>query len=335
MMKAILSVTRGGPETLVLRDVPEPVPGPGEVRVQVVSCAVNYPDLLIIDDRYQDRPQRPFSPGSEVAGIVDAIGTGIDGIRVGDRVFGTTGNQGGMAEKVNLLTGECFILPPELPFEEASGLLLTYATAIYALKDLARLRHGDTLLVLGAAGGVGLAAVELGKAMGARVVAVASSSEKLELTYRHGADAGVVCPHGLLNQEAARAFKEKLKAACGTGGANVVCDPVGGDYAEAALRVIAHGGRYLVIGFTAGIPRIPLNLVLLKACQLIGVLLGSFVSQESAANRENVQQLLALYRDGKIKPFISERFPLARAGEAMARLAERRAMGKIVITLRD
>lgn len=332
-MKAILSTKPGGPETLVLRDVLEPVPGPAEVRVRVVSCAVNYPDVLIIDDRYQDKPPRPFIPGSEIAGIVDAIGANVDRIRVGDRVFGATGNKGGMAEKVNLAFSNCFILPVELPFDIGSGLLLTYGTALYALKDRARLRPGEVLLVLGAAGGVGLAAVELGKALGARVVAVASSREKVELAKHHGADAGVVCPYGPLDLTAAKAFKDQLKIACGNSGANVVCDPVGGDYAEAALRVIAHNGRYLVIGFTAGIPNVPLNLVLLKACQIIGVLWGTFASREPAANRENVEELLKLYLCGKIKPFISERFPLEQAGEALATLAGRRAMGKVVVNV--
>ena len=332
-MKAILNTAPGGPETLVLRDVPDPVPGKGEVRVKVVSCAINYPDVLIIDDRYQDRPQRPFSPGSEVAGIVDAVGAGVAGIKVGDHVFGTTGNRGGLAEKVNLAARDCFAMPPGLPFEEASGLLLTYATSLYGLKNLARLQPGETLLVLGAAGGVGLAAVELGKAMGARVVVVASSQEKVDLAHRHGADAGLVCPRGPLDRGAARAIKDQLRAACGDKGANVICDPVGGDYAEIALRVIAHAGRYLVIGFAAGIPKIPLNLVLLKACQLIGVLTGTFASQEPEAYRDNVDELLQLYRAGKIKPFISERFPLERGSEALARLAARHAMGKILVTM--
>jgi NADPH2:quinone reductase len=330
-MKAILSTEPGGPETLVLREVLEPIPGPIEVRVRVVSCAVNYPDLLIINDRYQDKPPRPFIPGSEIAGIVDAVGINVEGIQVGDRVFGATGNKGGMAEKVNLAADNCFILPQALPFDEASCLLLTYATAFYALKNRARLQHGEVLLVLGAAGGVGLAAVELGKALGARVVAVASSEEKLALARRHGADDGIVCPQGPLDHAAAKAFKDRLKTACGKTGANVICDPVGGDYTEVALRVIAHAGRYLVIGFTAGIPNIPLNLVLLKACQIIGVLWGEFVSRELSAHHENVRSLLELYRCGKIKPFISERFPLEQAGKALARLHERRAMGKIVV----
>ncbi|KWE68479.1 NADPH:quinone oxidoreductase [Burkholderia ubonensis] len=330
-MKAILSTAPGGPETLALHEVPEPTPAAGEVRVRIVSCALNHPDLLVIHDRYQDRPERPFAPGSEVAGVVDAVGGGVDGLRVGDRVFGATGNRGGLAEKITLPAGDCFVLPAAMSFDDASALLLTYATMMHALKDAARLAAGETLLVLGAAGGIGLASVELGKAMGARVVAVASSQRKVDLALSRGADAGVVCPAGPLDLAAAKAFKDALRAACGPQGANVVCDPVGGDYAEAALRTLAFRGRYLVIGFTAGIPRIPLNLVLLKAGQMIGVLWGSFASGDAQANRRNVGELMGLYERGLIRPFISARFPLERAPDALAVLAERRALGKVVV----
>ncbi|NIF75387.1 alcohol dehydrogenase catalytic domain-containing protein, partial [Burkholderia sp. Ap-962] len=189
-MKAILSTVAGGPETLALHEVPEPMPGAGQVRVRIAACALNYPDLLVIQDRYQDRPERPFAPGSEVAGVVDAVGEGVAGIGVGDRVFGATGNRGGLAEKITLPAEACFALPAAMSFDDASALLLTYATMMHALKDAARLAAGETLLVLGAAGGIGLASVELGKAMGARVVAVASSREKVELARSRGADAG-------------------------------------------------------------------------------------------------------------------------------------------------
>lgn len=330
-MKAILSTVAGGPETLALHEVPEPMPGAGQVRVRVAACALNYPDLLVIQDRYQDRPERPFAPGSEVAGVVDAVGEGVAGIGVGDRVFGATGNRGGLAEKITLPVDACFALPAAMSFDDASALLLTYATMMHALKDAACLAAGETLLVLGAAGGIGLASVELGKAMGARVVAVASSREKVELARSRGADAGVVCPAGPLELAAAKAFKDALREACGPRGADVVCDPVGGDYAEATLRSLAFQGRYLVIGFTAGIPLIPLNLVLLKAARMIGVLWGAFASGEAQANRRNVAQLLAFYERGLIRPFISARFPLARAPEALAVIAERRALGKVVV----
>ncbi|NRD72195.1 NADPH:quinone oxidoreductase family protein [Shewanella sp. VB17] len=332
-MKALLSTIPGGPDTLELRDIPSPAPAPHEVRVKVRSCAVNYPDVLIIKDHYQDKPQRPFIPGSEMAGIVDAVGSQVKSLKVGDQVFGATGNKGGMAEQVNIPENDCYIIPPGLPFEEASALLLTYGTTYYALKNLAQLNRGETLLVLGAGGGVGLAAVELGKVMGAQVVAVASSQEKLDLALRHGASAGVICSRDPLDKNAAKHFKHQLKTVCGNTGPNVIFDPVGGDYTEPALRSIAHNGRYLVIGFTAGIPKIPFNLVLLKACQVMGVLWGAFASQEAQANRNNVHELIALCQQGKIKPFISERFPLAKADEAISRLEKRLAMGKVVVTM--
>jgi NADPH2:quinone reductase len=331
-MKALLSNSPGGPESLVLGEIPEPTPAPGEIRIAVSSCAVNYPDVLIIADRYQVRPPRPFSPGTEVSGIVDAIGADVTDFGVGQRVFGVI-MFGGMAEKVCVPSSACFECPRDVPLEDACALLMTYGTAFYGLNDRARLRAGETLLVLGAAGGVGLAAVELGKAAGARVVAVASSQDKLDLAHRRGADAGVLMPQGPFDSNTAKSFTAQLKTACGPAGADVVCDPVGGDYAEAALRAIAWEGRYLVVGFTAGIPRMPLNLPLLKSCQIVGVAWGAFTTRDPAANRANTQELLKLYQSGRIKPFITARYPLERAGEAIAQLAERRALGKIVVTV--
>lgn len=332
-MQALLSVRPGGPASLQLGQLADPLPGPEQVRVRVAACAVNYPDVLIIEDRYQDRPARPFSPGFEVAGTVDAVGEHVDNLHVGDRVFGLTGNQGGMAEKVNLAARDCFVAPPELPLEEAAALLMTYGTVLYALQDRGNLRRNQTLLVLGAAGGIGLAAIELGKVLGARVVAMASSAQKLDLARHRGADACVLCPNGGLDHETAKALSREIKIACGTHGADVICDPVGGPYTEPALRAVAPGGRYLVVGFTAGIPRIPLNLVLLKSCQIIGVLWGAFVSACPLLYRCNVTQLLEWYREGRIRPCISARYPLARAPEALACLAERRALGKIIVTI--
>lgn len=331
-MKAVLSTIVGGPDSLVLREVPDPIPGPDEVRVRVAACGVNFPDVLIIEDRYQIKPRRPFSPGGEVAGVVDAVGANVNGFEVGDRVFGVTDAQGGMAERVNIPVRDCFLAPHELSSEEASVLLLTYGTAMYALKNCARLQPGETLLVLGAGGGVGLAAIELGRATGARVIAVASSQEKLDLARRHGASDGVLSPRGPLDTGAMKTFAARIKAVCGPPGVDVVCDPVGGDYAEPALRALAHGGRHLVVGFAAGIPKLPLNLVLLKSCQILGVLWGEFIRRESAANRANIATLLELHRQGIIRPFISERYPLERAAAAIARLAERRAVGKVIVT---
>ena len=240
---------------------------------------------------------------------------------------------GGMAEKLVVPVDRCVAIPDSMSFEDAASFLLTYGTSHYALKDRADLREGETLLVLGAAGGVGLAAVELGKAQGARVIAAASSEDKVALARQCGADAGVVYPSGPFDKAGAKALADRFKSACGPNGADVVYDPVGGDYAEAALRSIAWEGRFLVIGFPAGIPKIPLNLALLKSCQIIGVFWGAFSRRDPAGNERNTRELLELYARGAIRPQISERFPLDRAGEAIARLAGRKVMGKVVVTM--
>jgi NADPH2:quinone reductase len=313
-MKALLSTRPGGPDTLVQGELPEPSVGPGEVRVAVRACGVNYPDLLIIQDLYQFKPPRPFAPGAEVAGVVDAVGEGVGNVRVGDRVLIGPVRNG-------------------MPFDEAAALLMTYGTSHHALKDRARIRPGETLLVLGAAGGVGLAAVELGKAMGARVVAAASSEANVALACRHGADAGVQYPAGSLDKAAARALTDRFKEACGANGAQVIYDGVGGDYTEAALRAIGWEGRHLVVGFTAGIPKLALNLPLLKGCQIIGVFWGEFTNRHPSQHAENVAALMALYLEGRIKPAITERFPLARGAEAIARLGARDARGKLVVMI--
>jgi NADPH2:quinone reductase len=329
-MKALLSKHPGGPETLVLEDVPDPVPGAGEVRISVRACGVNFPDMLIIQDLYQYKPARPFAPGAEVAGVVDAVGEGVTRVRAGDRVMMSPA-RGGMAQKTVGLAGNCWKIPAAMPFDEAAALLMTYGTSQYALKDRAQLRSGETLLVLGAAGGVGLAAVELGKVMGARVVAAASSAEKLALARSHGADEGVQYPAGPLDKTQARALTDRFKAACGAEGAQVIYDGVGGDYTEAALRAIGWQGRHLVVGFTAGIPKLPLNLPLLKSCQIVGVFWGEFTTRYPAQHAANVEALMVLYGEGRIRPAVTERFALARGGEAIARLGSREARGKIVV----
>ena len=329
-MKALLSHQAGGPETLRLEDVAEPQPGPGEVKLAVRACGVNFPDLLIIQDLYQYKPPRPFAPGGEVAGLVESVGEGVDKVRAGDRVL-MSPVPGGMAEKVVGPAANCWKIPDAMPFDQAAALLLTYGTSQHALKDRALLRRDETLLVLGAAGGVGLAAVELGKAMGARVVAAASSADKLALAREHGADEGVQYPTGALDKTAARALTEQLKAVCGPKGAQVIYDPVGGDYTEAALRAIGWQGRHLVVGFTAGIPKLPLNLTLLKSCQIIGVYWGEFTTRAPAAHAANVAELMALYLDGRIKPAVTEHYPLERGGVAIARLGARDARGKVVV----
>jgi NADPH2:quinone reductase len=331
-MKALMSHRAGGPETLVLEEVADPNPGPGEVRISVRAVGVNFPDLLIIQDLYQIKPPRPFAPGGELAGIIDAVGEGVTTLRSGDRVL-VSPVRGAMAEKAIAQAGNCWKIPDSMPFDEAAALLMTYGTSQHALKDRAQLREGETLLVLGAGGGVGLAAVELGKAMGARVIAAASSAEKLALAREHGADDGVQYPKGALDKNAARILTDSFKAACGARGADVVYDAIGGDYSEAALRAIAWQGRHLVIGFTAGIPKLPLNLPLLKGASIVGVFWGEFTNRFPALHAANVAALMALYLNGTIKPAVTERFPLARGGEAIARLGSRAARGKIVVTM--
>jgi NADPH2:quinone reductase len=331
-MKALLSRRPGGPETLVLEEVPDPLPGRGEVRISVRAVGVNFPDLLIIQDLYQIKPPRPFAPGGELSGVVEVVGEGVTNVKAGDRVL-VSPVRSAMAEKAVGNASNCWKIPDAMPFDEAAALLLTYGTSQHALKDRAQLRAGETLLVLGAGGGVGLAAVELGKASGARVIAAASSPEKLALAREHGADDGVQYPAGSLDKNAARAVTDSFKAACGADGAHVIYDAIGGDYSEAALRAIAWQGRHLVVGFTAGIPKLPLNLPLLKGCQIVGVFWGEFTNRFPAVHAANVAALMALYLDGKIKPAVTERYPLARGGEAIARLGSRAARGKIVVTM--
>jgi len=329
-MKALLSTAVGGPETLILSELPSPEPGPGEVTIAVRAVGVNFPDSLIIEDKYQFKPARPFAPGGEIAGVVSRVGSGVQTLQVGARVLASPG-WGGMAEEVAVAADRCIPIPPAMPFEDAACLLLTYGTSYYALKDRAALQAGETLLVLGAAGGVGAAAVELGKAMGAKVVAAVSSEEKLAFAKSCGADAGVVYP-AQLDKDAQKALGEAFKGATG-GGADVIYDAVGGDYAEPALRAINWAGRFLVIGFPAGIPKIPLNLTLLKSCQIVGVFWGAAVARDPAGHAANVADLFRLYEEGKIKPRISARYPLERGGEAIRALMDRKAQGKLVVTV--
>ena len=331
-MKAIISHDPGGPETLQLLDVEEPVPGKGQIRIAVKAIGINYPDVLIIEDKYQLKPKRPFAPGAECAGIVDAVGEGVTDYAPGDRVLAMTG-YGSMAEKVVTGTARAAKLPESMPFDEASAFLLTYGTSHHALVDRGRLKAGDTLLVLGAAGGVGLAAVEIGAALGAHVVAAVSSEDKLALAKAHGAHDGLVYPAGPFDKDGQKALADAFKNACGKDGANVIYDPVGGDYAEPALRSIAWRGRYLVIGFAAGIPRPPLNLALLKGCDIVGVFWGGFVEREPEGHAASLAELMRLYGEGKIRPEVSDRFPLDRAGEAITTLASRKAKGKVVVTV--
>src|SRR4051794_3574844 len=320
-MKALLSTSPGGPETLRVEELPDPAPGPGELLVRVRACAINYPDVLIIEDKYQLKPPRPFAPGSEIAGEIETLGEGVEGWAPGDRVIAATGF-GGLAEKVVIPAARAIPLPPERSFEEGSALLLTYATAIHALHDRGRLKPGETLLVLGAAGGVGIAAVELGKAFGARVVAAVSSDEKAAAAVRAGADVTVVYPQGPFEKDGKKALAGLFKDAVGQDGADVIFDPVGGDYSEAALRSIAWAGRFLVVGFPAGIAHLPLNLTLLKSCDVCGVFWGAFVARSPEENAAHIETLFRLWEEGRIAPAIGATFPLERGGKAIAMLAE-------------
>jgi NADPH:quinone reductase-like Zn-dependent oxidoreductase len=331
-MRALLSRAPGGPETLELADLPDPPAGRGQVLVAVRACAINYPDVLIIEDRYQVRPQRPFAPGGEIAGVIEQIGEGVEGWAVGDRVIAMIG-YGGLAEKVVADVGRLYRLPEGRSFAEGASLLLTYATSIHALLDRGRLQAGQTLLVLGAAGGVGLAAIELGKAYGARVVAAVSSDEKAEAARAAGADATLVYPRAPFDKIQSRALAEQFKNAVGAGGADVIYDPVGGDYAEPALRSIAWEGRYLVVGFPAGIPHLPLNLTLLKSCDVCGVFWGAFAARDPAANSAHVDALFRLWAEGRIAPRVTRTFALADGGQAIAQMAARGAIGKLVVEI--
>jgi NADPH:quinone reductase-like Zn-dependent oxidoreductase len=322
----------GGPETLELAELAEPTAGPGQLLVQVKACAINYPDVLIIEDKYQFRPARPFAPGGEIAGIVQAVGEGVTGWSPGDRLIAMIGH-GGLAGKVTVAAAAAVPLPEGRSFEEGSALILTYATTIHALLDRGRLKQGETLLVLGAAGGVGLAAVELGKAYGARVIAAVSSEEKAQAARAAGADATLVYPRGPFDKEQSKALAGQFKQAVGGEGADVIYDPVGGDYAEPALRSIAWEGRYLVVGFPAGIPRLPLNLTLLKSCDVRGVFWGAFAARDPQANAAHLQTLFGLWEEGKIAPKVTRTWPLAQGGEAIAHMAARRAVGKLVVTM--
>lgn len=332
-MKALCSIAIGGPTTLQLVNLPDPVPGRGEIVVAVAACAINYPDVLVIEDKYQFRPKRPFAPGSEIAGTVHVLGDGVEGFAVGDRVVAMLSGSGGLADRAVASADSVFHLPEERGFIEGSALLFTYSSAIHALKDRGGLKRRETLLVLGAAGGIGLATVEIGKAIGARVIAAVSSEKKAEAARLAGADDALIYGQPPFSRNSARELADSLKAAVGELGADVILDPVGGEYSEAALRAIAWKGRYLTVGFPAGIPRMPLNLVLLKGCDIRGVFQGAFAARETTANKDNVRQLFEWWRDGKISPRVTDVFPLERGGEAIERLARRAAIGKLVVQI--
>ncbi len=333
-MKGLLSVAAGGPETLVLSDIVAPVAGPGQLLVAVKACGINYPDVLIIEDKYQFKPARPFAPGSEIAGVVEALGAGVTGFRVGDRVIAVTGH-GGLVDHIAIPAASAYKLPAERSFEDGAALLMTYATSIHALADRGRIKEGDVLLVLGAAGGVGLAAVELGVAFGARVVAAVSSADKAAAALAAGAHDTIIYGRAPFDKDASKALADAFKAKVGPEGADVVYDAVGGDYCEPAVRCMAWEGRYLVVGFPAGIPRLPLNLTLLKSCDVCGVFWGAFAARNPSANAAHVARLFRLWADGKIRPVVTHVYPFERGGDAIAALGNREAIGKLVVKVAD
>lgn len=322
-MRALVCSAFGPIADLRPGTLPDPVPGEGQVLIEVKAASVNFPDALIVQGRYQVRPELPFAPGAEAAGVVRALGPGVQGFSVGDAVVASTGH-GAFAELCLAQAAKVSRLPQGMDFEQGAAFVLTYGTSLHALQQVGRLQAGETLLVLGAAGGVGLAAIEIGKALGARVIAAASSEEKLALCRRSGADETVD-----YNQPE---WRRRVEALTDGQGADVVYDAVGGAYAEAALRATAWRGRYLVVGFAAGeIPRLPLNLALLRERQILGVFWGEAMRRNPAQHEANMAQLGQWFAQGRLKPAITERVPLARAAEAIQRLADRRAMGKLIV----
>jgi len=324
-MKAVLAKAFGPLQDLVVEEAPPRSAGPGQVVITVRACGVNFFDALIVQGKYQTRPALPFSPGGEVAGVVKAVGEGVIGLNTGMRVLAFTGH-GGYAEEVSADASSVVALPTQMDFVTAAAFPITYATSYHALKDRGQLRSGETLLVLGAAGGVGLAAVEIGKVMGARVIAAASSDAKLALASEHGADA-------LINYGSSD-LRERIREVTGGKGVDVVYDPVGGAYAEPAVRSLAPLGRYLVIGFASGeIPKIALNLLLLKVVSLVGVFWGAFARAQPQRNAANLAELFAWYTAGKLRPHVSATFPLERYREALDAVMQRKVLGKAVLVM--
>ncbi len=323
-MKAIVCEKFGPPSDLVLKELDSPIPKETEVLVSVQACSVNFPDTLIIQGLYQFKPALPFTPGNDIAGVVKAVGAKVKNVNVGDAVFGFV-KMGGFAEEVIAESRAVFPKPPNMSDPIAASFMMAYGTSYHALKDRAKLKEGETLVVLGASGGVGLAAVELGKLMGARVIAAASTDEKLALCQSYGAD-------DVINYSK-EDLKNRIKELTDGNGADVIYDPVGGKYSEAALRATNWKGRFLVIGFAAGdIPKIPLNLPLLKGCDIVGVFWGNFAMKFPNENIANILQLMQWYSEGKLKPHIHATYPLAQTPQALEDMMNRKVRGKIVIT---
>jgi len=324
-MRALMCHALGDLDALRVEEAESPVPSAGQVLIDVAAAGINFPDLLLVQGKYQANPKLPFTPGSECAGTIAALGEGVSGLAVGDRVMASM-MLGAFTERLAIDARAVTKIPEKMSFEQAAGFTTTYATSYHALKQRARLAEGETLLVLGAAGGVGLTAVELGTLMGARVIAAASTAEKLDIAREAGALAGIEYLHEDL--------KGRVKELTDGKGADVVYDPVGGDFAELALRATNWDGRYLVIGFACGeIPRIPLNLPLLKGTHIVGVFWGAWMQRDPAGHAQNMRELLAHFEAGRLRPHVSQTFDLAEFAEALAVLGERRAIGKVVLTM--
>jgi len=324
-MKAVLCKTLDGPDALVVEELPDPQPGPGEVVVRVKAAALNFFDTLITRGKYQYKPPLPFSPGGEMAGVVESVGAGVAGLKPGQRVCAYM-ESGAVREKIVVRAETLVPVPDAVSDEAAAGVTITYGTAVHGLKDRGQVRPGETVAVLGASGGAGLAAVEIAKLMGARVIAAASSTEKLDICKQHGAD-------DVLNYDTTD-LKQGLRDLTGGRGVDVIYDCVGDKYAEPALRAIAWGGRFLVIGFAAGqIPKIPINLTLLKSCAIVGVFWGEAAKRDSAAHRENMTQVLGWVGEGRLKPHVQATYPMERTAEGIKSLETRRVVGKVIVQL--
>ncbi|TFW20038.1 NADPH:quinone oxidoreductase family protein [Duganella callida] len=322
-MKAVVCENWGTPDMLKLQDLPDPQPGPGQVVIDVQAAAVNFPDVLIVQGKYQFKPDLPFVPGNEVAGVVRSVADDVTTCRPGDKVIAFTAT-GGFGQQLLAPAQSLIPIPPGMEFDIAAAITLTYGTSYHAIVDRAALKTGETMLILGAAGGVGLAAIEIGKALGARIIAAASSDDKLEVCRRHGAD--------VLINYSEEDLRTAIKAATGGRGPDVIYDPVGGAYTEAAFRSISWGGRHLVVGFANGeIPKLPLNLTLLKGASLVGVFWGEFTKRYPKANMSNMKQLLQWLQEGKIRPLVSHRYRLEETAQALNDMAARKVTGKIVI----
>jgi NADPH2:quinone reductase len=323
-MKAVLCKSHGMPDTLVVEDVPSPDLSEGQVLISVKACGVNFPDTLIIQGKYQFKPDLPFSPGGEVSGVIKAVGDGVTNVSVGDRVIAFS-TWGGFAEELAVDANRLIRMSDKMEFEKASAFILTYGTSYHALKDRANIQPGETLLVLGASGGVGLAAIQLGKAMGARVIAAASTKEKLDVCAVNGADE-------LINYSS-EDLRARVKEITPGAGVDVIYDPVGGPLSEKALRDMSWRGRFLVVGFAVGeIPKVPLNLALLKGCSIVGVFWGDFTRREPALNDANNRELMRLFEAGKISPHIHKVYPLTQASEALNELLDKKVSGKVVLS---